>query len=205
MAIHVLVTNPNVIDFGHAALQTRVDAYLHQPVAVYRPLSFVEHSGFSETVREEIAMVLANHRADEAPLRQFDAFVEAWDLSAHLDRRVLDLSGGWRKYLGLALFMNRPLKARLLLDTTSHLSDARVRTLLRRAAEAGDAVFCEYDPQLLLALQPEPGATLPPMTVLTDDGSTISEPAIDTEVPGFTPRQARGDLSMSKVSPGRTT
>lgn len=175
MAIYVLVTSPNTIDFGHTGLRTRVEARFQQPVTVYRPLPFVEHSGFSETVREEIAMVLANHPADEAPRRSFDAFVEAWDLSPLLDRRVLDLSGGWRKYLGLALFMNRPLKSRLLLDTTSHLSDARVRTLLGRAAEGGDAVFCEYDPQLLLGLQPEAGAILPPMTVLTDDGSTISE------------------------------
>ena len=65
--------------------------------------------------------------------------------------------------------LGRPAKARLLLDTTSHLSDARIRTLLQRASEGGDAVFCEYDPQLLLALQPD-GAPLPPMTVLTDDG-----------------------------------
>jgi energy-coupling factor transporter ATP-binding protein EcfA2 len=173
VAIYVLVTNPNVIDFDHAALRARVEARLRQPVAVYRPLSFVEHSGFSETVREEIALVLANHAADEPALRTFDAFVDAWDLGPHLDRRVLDLSGGWRKYLGLALFMNRPAKARLLLDTTSHLSDARVRTLLQRAAEGGDAVFCEYDPQLLLALEPGPGAPLPALDVLTDDSAAI--------------------------------
>lgn len=170
MAIYVLTTNPNVIDFGHAGLRSRVEARLRQPVDVYRPLSFVEHSGFSETVREEIALVLANHPAGELPIRPFDAFVDAWALGPLLDRRVLDLSGGWRKYLGLALFMNRPLKARLLLDTTSHLSDARVRTLLLRAAENGDAVFCEYDPQLLLGLQAEAGAPLPAMEVLTDDG-----------------------------------
>ncbi len=163
-----------MIDFDHAALRVRVEARLQQPVTVYRPLSFVEHTGFSETVREEIAMVLANHAPDEVPLRTFDVFVKAWDLAPHLDRRVLDLSGGWRKYLGLALFMNRPASARLLLDTTSHLSDARIRTLLKRASEAGDAVFCEYDPQLLLSLQPDRDA-LPPMTVLTDDGTTIAE------------------------------
>lgn len=174
MAIYVVVADPNVIDFGHAGLRQRVEARLQQSVSVYRPLSFVEHSGFSETVREEIGLVLANHAPDEAPLRPFEAFVDAWDLAPHLDRRVLDLSGGWRKYLGLALFMNRPAKARLLLDTTSHLSDARVRTLLQRAAEAGDAVFCEYDSQLLLALEAGTYAPLPPMAVLTDDGAAIS-------------------------------
>ncbi len=172
MAIYVLATHPNVIDFGHAALRTRVEARLQQPVAVYRPLSFVEHSGFSETVREEIALVLANHPPEEHPVRSFAEFVSAWDLTPHLDRRVLDLSGGWRKYLGLALFMNRPLKARLLLDTTSHLSDARIRTLLHRAAEAGDAVFCEYDPQLLLTLTADSTAPLPSLTRLSDDGGT---------------------------------
>jgi hypothetical protein len=163
-----------VIDFEHAALRARVEARLRQPVAVYRPLSFVEHSGFSETVREEIALVLANHPANEVPLRLFDEFVASWDLAPHLDRRVLDLSGGWRKYLGLALFMNRPAKARLLLDTTSHLSDGRLRTVLLRAAEAGDAVFCEYDPQLLLALEPGPDASLPALNVLNDDDAGFS-------------------------------
>jgi hypothetical protein len=52
MAIYVLVTDPNAIDFGHAGLRARVEAHLRQSVSVYRPLSFVEHSGFSETVRE---------------------------------------------------------------------------------------------------------------------------------------------------------
>jgi hypothetical protein len=154
MAIHILTTDPDAIDFRHADLRARVEKHLSMPVALYRPLSFVEHSGFSETVREEIAMVLANHAPEDPPLRQFDAFVRDWDLAAHLDHRVLALSGGWRKYLGLALFMNRPLKARLLLDTTSHLSDARIRTMLAHAAEAGAVMFCEYDPQLLLRLDP---------------------------------------------------
>lgn len=175
MAIYVLTSNPNAIDFEHAGLRTRVEAALGARVAVYRHFPFVEHSGFSETVREEIGLVLSNHAGDQPPLRQFDAFVQAWDLGAHLDRRVLDLSGGWRKYLGLALFMNRPLPARLLFDATSHLSDSRLRTVLLRAAEQGDAVFCEYDPQLLLALPADanaPGA--PELRQLTDDGTAVT-------------------------------
>ncbi|MEO6222260.1 MAG: hypothetical protein ABIP90_03355 [Vicinamibacterales bacterium] len=170
-----------MIDFGHAALLARVETRLQQSMTLYRPLSFVEHSGFSETVREEIAMVLANHDPDQVPLRPFDAFVEAWGLTPHLDRRVLDLSGGWRKYLGLALFMNRPLRARLLLDTTSHLSDARIRTLLQRASESGDSVFCEYDPQLLLTLKADATTTLPPLTLLTDDGYVARSVSQDRE------------------------
>jgi energy-coupling factor transporter ATP-binding protein EcfA2 len=173
MAIYVLVTDPNAIDFGHAALQSRVATYLRQSVSLYRPLSFVEHSGFSETVREEIAMVLANHAPGETALRQFDDFVKAWALEQHLNQRVLALSGGWRKYLGLALFMNRPLRCRLMLDTTSHLSDARVRTLLHRAADSGDTVLCEYDPQLILGLTADPTGSLPPLKLLTDDGKAI--------------------------------
>lgn len=175
MAIYVLTSDPNAIDFGHASLHTRVAALLKVAVGVYRPYPFVEHSGFSETVREEIALVLANHENGELPLRQFDAFVDDWGLAEHLDRRVLDLSGGWRKYLGLALFLNRRLPARLLLDATSHLSDSRVRTLLCRAAEHGDVVFGEYDPQLLLGLQADTTGPLPTLTVLSDDGATVSE------------------------------
>jgi len=178
VAIYVLNSNPRVIDFEHIQLGVRVDAALGAPAAVYRPHTFVEHSGFTETVREEIQMVMANHRPDEAPLRRFDAFVDAWELVPHLDRRVLDLSGGWRKYLGLALFLNRPARARLLLDATSHLSDARMHTVLRRTAEHGDAVFCEYDPQLLLGLPQRLDAPVPAMRVMTDDGATVRvEPA----------------------------
>jgi len=191
VAIHVLTSNPNAIDFEHAGLRTRVEVWLGSPVTVYRPYPFVEHSGFSETVREEIGLVLSNQRGDQQPLRQFDAFVHAWGLDPHLDRRVLDLSGGWRKYLGLALFMNRPNPARLLFDATSHLSDARVRTLLERAAEHGDAVFCEYDPQLLLTLPADASApAAPPLRRLNDDGMTVTE-VIGSEVPGFSPGQTR--------------
>ncbi len=175
MAIYVLTSNPSAIDFGHVNLQARVEAWLGAAVGLYRPYPFVEHSGFSETVREEIALVLANHVEGESPLRQFDAFVEAWDLALHLDRRVLDLSGGWRKYLGLALFLNRRLPGRLLLDATSHLSDSRIRTLLVRAMEHGDAVFCEYDPQLLLGLQADAAGPRPPLRRLADDGTIVSE------------------------------
>jgi hypothetical protein len=175
MAIYVLSSDPNAIDFGHAGLQARLVSALGAAVAVYRPYPFVEHSGFSETVREEIALVLANHPTGEPPSRAFDPFVSAWDLEEHLDRRVLALSGGWRKYLGLALFMNRPLPRRLLLDATSHLSDTRMRTLLARAAEQGDAIFCEYDPDLLLELQARTSDPLPPLRLLTDDGTTIRE------------------------------
>lgn len=175
MAIYVLNTDPNAIDFGHAALRSRVEAYLERPVTVYRPFAFVEHSGFSETVREEIALVLANHPAAEPPLRAFDDFVDAWDMRAHLDRRVLDLSGGWRKHLGLALYMNRPSQARLLLDVTSHLSDARMRTVLTHAGAAGDAVFGEYDPQLLLRLQASGGSPFPHLGQLTDEDGAVRE------------------------------
>jgi hypothetical protein len=178
VAIYVLNTNPDAIDFGHAALQARVEAYLGRPVTMYRPLTFVEHSGFSETVREEIALVLANHAAAEPPLLAFDDFVDAWDVRAHLDRRVLDLSGGWRKYLGLALYMNRPSHARLLLDVTSHLSDARMRTVLTHAGAAGDAVFAEYDPQLLLGMPAGGGRPCPPLVQLTDEGGVVREAGV---------------------------
>ncbi|NQW02442.1 MAG: hypothetical protein HQ485_00265 [Acidobacteria bacterium] len=168
MAVYILSSDASTIDFGHTSLLARVEVYLGPPVHLYRPLTFVEHSGFSETVREEIQLVLANQPVEEPPQRAFDDFVEAWNLRAHLDYRVLDLSGGWRKFLGLALFMNRSLPARLLLDTTSHLSDARMETLLDRAADGGDAVFCEYDSLLLRRLRPS-------LPVLNDDGTTVSE------------------------------
>lgn len=145
MATHLLNTSPDAIDFRHAALRAAVEASLGRAVEVYRPHTFVEHSGFSETVREEIRLVFDN----ASPRQGFDTFVDAWELRPHLDRRVLDLSGGWRKLLGLALFLNRPIDACLLFDATSHLSDARVRVLLRHAAALQEAVFAEYDPTLL--------------------------------------------------------
>lgn len=167
MATYLLTTDPNTIDFGHRDLHTRVESFLGTPVAVYRPYTFVEHTGFSETVREEIQLVLINQPAGQPPRLDFDAFVDSWGFGEHLDARVLDLSGGWRKYLGLALFMNRPLTARLLFDTTSHLSDARMRTLLADAERDGDVVFCEYDPALLQRLHPS-------MHRLDDDGVRVA-------------------------------
>ncbi len=100
MAIHVLVTKANVIDFEHAGLRARVEARLQQPVIEYRPLSFVEHSGFSETVREEIAMVLANHSPGEPPIRTFDAFVKGMGLAPNWNRGLELLA---RRKTGLRL------------------------------------------------------------------------------------------------------
>lgn len=145
MATYVVDASPETIDFEHAAIQAAVDAQLGCRVEVYRPHTFVEHSGFSETVREEIQLVLG-HGASRL---DFDTFVDAWGFRSHLDRRVLNLSGGWRKFLGLALFMNRPFNACLLFDATSHLSDVRVRVLLTRASDIQHVVFVEYDPTLL--------------------------------------------------------
>ena len=43
-----------------------------------------------------------------------------------------------------------------------------METLLDRAADGGDAVFCEYDSLLLRRLRPS-------LPVLNDDGTTVSE------------------------------
>ena len=132
----ILTDDVDQIDAESEKIVSRCENYFAREFAVYRPLPFVDHTGFTETVEEEIRFVIdAQMSADGAHL---DAarFIETWQLAHLLKYRVVQLSGGWRKFVGLALFANRRAGAKCFLEVTSHLSDERVRMMLERLRDS---------------------------------------------------------------------
>lgn len=153
----LLTDNVDQIDAQSERIVERCNRYFGTEFAVYRPLPFVDHTGFTETVEEEIEFVIGAQQASGGAYLDAATFIARWDLSHLAGHRVVHLSGGWRKFLGVALFANRGAAAKCFLDVTSHLADERVRMLLEQLKEQTDeqVVFCEYDAQLIFAMAPD--------------------------------------------------
>jgi len=157
MKWHLLLTdNVDQLDTQPDALVTRCGLHFGREFAVYRPLPFVDHTGFTETVEEEIEFVIEAQRSSEGAYLSSGELIGRWNLSRLVGRRVAHLSGGWRKFLGIALFANRKAPAKCFLDVTSHLADERIRMLLKQLeSQSNEAVvFCEYDARLIFDLAP---------------------------------------------------
>jgi hypothetical protein len=153
----LLTDNVDQIDAESERIVERCEQHFEREFAVYRPLPFVDHTGFTETVAEEIRFVIEAQRAAEGAHLDAVSFIERWELSHLLKHRVVQLSGGWRKFLGVSLFANRKAAAKCFLDVTSHLSDERLRMLLERLRdrEGELVVFCEYDANLMFRMAPD--------------------------------------------------
>jgi hypothetical protein len=154
---HLLLTdNIDQLDTQPDTLVTKCSLHFGREFAVYRPLPFVDHTGFTETVEEEIEFVIEAQRSTDGAYLSAEELVGQWNLSHLVGLRVAHLSGGWRKFLGIALFANRKASAKCFLDVTSHLADERVRVLLEQLeSQSNEAVvFCEYDSRLIFDLAP---------------------------------------------------
>ena len=154
----LVVRDIDRLDFELDALRFKCERLFACDFDVYRPLPYVEHTGYTETVHDEISFVVGSQGASGNSLLEVDSFIEQWQLGDLLNKRVLELSGGWRKFLGIALFTNKASRHKLYHDVTSHLADARLALLLENLGKgAATALFCEYDPALLAAVYPHFG------------------------------------------------
>jgi hypothetical protein len=147
----LLLDDVNAIDHQSDSLLAKAAHYFDAEFAVYRPLPFTDHTGFTETVEEEIEFVIGCQQSEGGAHCDPSDFIREWGFSGLLGRRVVELSGGWRKFLGLALFTNRRTAAKFYFDVASHLADERLRLLLDllNLHREGCVVFCEYDSVLL--------------------------------------------------------
>lgn len=157
MSWHLLLTdNIDQIDTQTDRLVERCNQHFKKDFAVYRPLPFVDHTGFTETVAEEIEFVIGAQEASDGACLNSHQFILRWNLAHLLQQRVVHLSGGWRKFLGVALFSNCKADAKCFIDVTSHLADERIRMLLQHLESQmiDRVVFCEYDSHLIFDMAP---------------------------------------------------
>jgi energy-coupling factor transporter ATP-binding protein EcfA2 len=166
----LLTDTVDQIDADSEKIVERCEKYCGREFAVYRPLPFVDHTGFTETVEEEIRFVIDAQMSSEGAHLDADTFIVKWELQPLLSHRVVQLSGGWRKFLGVSLFANRKAPAKCFLDVTSHLSDERVRMLLDRLKDRDELIaFCEYDANLMYRMAPER------FLLLMENGDSLKE------------------------------
>ncbi len=153
----LLTDNVDQIDAQSEKIVDECNRHFEREFAVYRPLPFVDHTGFTENVEEEIEFVIGAQHSTEGAYLEPQEFIRQWNLSHLAARRVVHLSGGWRKFLGVALFANRRASAKCFLDVTSHLADERVRMLLEQLRSQANelVVFCEYDSHLIFEMAPD--------------------------------------------------
>lgn len=158
----------NAIDHDHDDLVLKVNAFFGSSCIAYRPLPFVDHTGFTETVEEEIEFVVGCQQFENAAFQGVGAFIQEWGFERFLKYKVVDLSGGWRKFLSIALFTNQLRTPRFYIDVASHLGDDRLTHLMRHLDQRPEevAVFCEYDCLLLSGLHKDFG-------ILYDSGTRI--------------------------------
>jgi hypothetical protein len=150
----LLLDDVNAMDQHSDTLIVKANRHFDTEFSVYRPLPFTDHTGFTETVEEEIDFVVGCQQAAGGARCDTTAFIRQWGFSELLGKRVVELSGGWRKFLGVALFTNRRTEAKFYIDVASHLADERLRLLFDRL-NLGDekcVVFCEYDSVYLAGL-----------------------------------------------------
>jgi hypothetical protein len=108
-------------------------------------------------VEEEIDLVVSSQMERGDGRFGFEDFVARWGWHDKLQLKVVALSGGWRKLLGLSLFLNRRCSHVLIVDFASHLSDGSMLFVIDRMRDLDmEAVaFAEYDPMLLLRHLPD--------------------------------------------------
>lgn len=117
------------------------------------PVLFAEYSCLTQFVYEEIDLVVSNQqKQNDARLTQ-EQFIEFWSWQDKLATKVYHLSGGWRKVLGISLFLNRKSDCLLFIDFASHLSDRMIGFALERMKQlqVPRAGFVEYDEAILQA------------------------------------------------------
>jgi hypothetical protein len=151
----LLTNNVDYIDTQTSRFVEKCSRYFDLEFGVYRPLPFVDHTGLTETVQDEIDFVVGCQQSASGAHLNANDFVREWHLQGFRDYRVVHLSGGWRKFLGLSLFTNQKLPAKLYFDVASHLAEERLRLLLRQLENQGNdqvVIFCDYDSLLFYRL-----------------------------------------------------
>jgi hypothetical protein len=112
----------------------------------YQSFSFVDGTGYVEQVFQEIDFVLSSNR-DNCFIGSVDEFMRVWELEDYACYKLSELSGGWRKFLGLALFTNVNCSGKIYFDAFRQLSDRLIALLLKNLMQSptNQAYFFEYD------------------------------------------------------------
>lgn len=144
--------------------------FLNTEARYLAPVLFAEYSCLTQFVYEEIDLVVSSQQEMKDARLTREEFVQFWKWQDKLATKVYHLSSGWRKLLGLSLFMNRKCDNLLFIDFGSHLSDSSIGLALERMQQLKIARvgFAEYDEAILQKHMAQ-------FTLLKQSGARLSE------------------------------
>jgi hypothetical protein len=117
---------------------------------VFRSFVFTEGTGYMRKVFEEIDFILQCN-CNNTTFSSVQDFAANWKFTEYLNYDISSLSGGWRKFLGLALFTNITSKNKIYFDVCRHLADDLIilfKTNLDKTF-TDNVFFFEYDTNII--------------------------------------------------------
>jgi hypothetical protein len=148
----VLLDDVSIIQKSHQSLVNNLSINLDLPGNLtYNSSNFVFSTGFMQLVKDEIDFVIQCHEKQNISTWNKTDFVNLWQFEKYLDYEIIQLSGGWQKMLGLALFTNQISRTKVYFDSVRHLSDNMINLLINNIKETcvENVFFFEYDTNLL--------------------------------------------------------
>lgn len=147
----VMLNDVNSIDRKKDSLISKCKTWANLDFEVYKSFSFVGGTGFTQYVFDEIDLVIQSQASKHKNYLSFKDFVDKWKFEEYLGHKVEELSGGWKKFLSLALFTNLRSQAKVYFDASRQLSDRLVKLFVGNldSFDHKVAFFFEYDVSIL--------------------------------------------------------
>jgi hypothetical protein len=151
----VLLDNSNLIVSDKENLIEACKLYISNQdtvdeLNVFRSFVFTEGTGYMRKVFEEIDFILQCN-CNNTTFSSVQDFAANWKFTEYLNYDISSLSGGWRKFLGLALFTNITSKNKIYFDVCRHLADDLIilfKTNLDKTF-TDNVFFFEYDTNII--------------------------------------------------------
>jgi len=149
MALHLVkLEDSSKIQFDRKSLVASCEQYRGINYGIYHSTNFINGTGFVRSVFEEIDLVMQSN-VGSTYLNQKE-FVESWDFTKYVNYHLSALSGGWRKFLGVALFTNLVSEGKIYFDVSRQLSDRLISLFVKnlRATGLKECFIFDYDTAL---------------------------------------------------------
>lgn len=143
------LTDVDWISLQQDKLTSLCNLYNQADYHFYQSSSFIDGTGYMERVYQEIDFVIHSN-LDRCHINDVDVFMRTWGFEDYAQYKLSELSGGWKKFLGLALFTNIQYPGKIYFDAFRQLSDRLIGLLLMNMKDTPTkyAYFFEYDTNL---------------------------------------------------------
>lgn len=147
----IYLNNAGRIKHNQNELIAKVMPIAGSDVSIYESYTFIDGTGYTKTVQDEIDFVFAGHEAKRLNIFTKKEFIKTWGFEYYLDFDINHLSGGWKKYLGIALFSNIIADTKIYFDSTRQLSDKLIQRFIHNLelTDINKVFFFEWDAMLL--------------------------------------------------------